>query len=304
MDYFYKYIKYKNKFLLLKEKIGTFAEGTFAEGTFGGGGGDGKISDYDYLKDKIRKLEQLFQKEKISECHGILHAKAVLIHAINAINSINTINAEEKKYILYASLLHDADDRKFFPLNTNYENVRSILEDESQETVDKVIELIDLVSSSKNGDTIPKKCKDKEWMLIPRYADRLEAIGMIGLVRTFIFTLNKGKDLYLSTTPMPKTVNEIWKIASVKRYKSYSGASESMLDHFYDKLLRLGKFPITNKYLNNESKKRIKPLLDFLSYINNMSDNNLSVNNFKEEIKKYIKKKAPELYKEYNLVSI
>ena len=77
-----------------------------------------------------------------------------------------------------------------------------------------------------------------------------------------------------------------------------------MLDHFYDKLLRLGKFPITNKYLNNESKKRIKPLLDFLSYINNMSDNNLSVNNFKEEIKKYIKKKAPELYKEYNLVSI
>lgn len=302
MDYFYKYIKYKNKFLLLKEEIGTFTEGTFARGTFGGGGSDGKISDYDYLKDKIRKLEQLLQKENISECHGILHAKAVLInsiHAINAINAINTINAEETKYILYASLLHDADDRKFFPLNTNYENVRSILEDESQETVDKVIELIELVSSSKNGDTIPKKCKDKEWMLIPRYADRLEAIGMIGLVRTFIFTLKKGKDLYLPTTPMPKTVNEIWKIASVKRYKSYSGASESMLDHFYDKLLRLGKFPITNKYLNNESKKRIKPLLDFLLYINNMS-----VNNFKEEIKKYIKKKAPALYKEYNLVTI
>jgi len=300
MDYFYKYIKYKNKFLLLKRKIDTedtFTEGTFAEGTFGGGGG--KISDYDYLKDKIRKLEQLLQKENISECHGILHAKAVLIHAINAINATNAINAEEKKYILYASLLHDADDRKFFPLNTNYENVRSILEDESQETVDKVIELIELVSSSKNGDTIPKKCKDKEWMLIPRYADRLEAIGMIGLVRTFIFTLKKGKDLYLPTTPMPKTVNEIWKIASVKRYKSYSGASESMLDHFYDKLLRLGKFPITNKYLNNESKKRIKPLLDFLLYINNMS-----VNNFKEEIKKYIKKKAPALYKEYNLAYI
>jgi uncharacterized protein len=300
MDYFYKYIKYKNKFLLLKEEIGTFTEGTCARGTCGGGGG--KISDYDYLKDKIRKLEQLLQKENISECHGILHAKAVLInsiHAINAINAINTINAEETKYILYASLLHDADDRKFFPLNTNYENVRSILEDESQETVNKVIELIELVSSSKNGDTIPKKCKDKEWMLIPRYADRLEAIGMIGLVRTFIFTLKKGKDLYLPTTPMPKTVNEIWKIASVKRYKSYSGASESMLDHFYDKLLRLGKFPITNKYLNNESKKRIKPLLDFLLYINNMS-----VNNLKEEIKKYIKKKAPVLYKEYNLADI
>jgi len=97
MDYFYKYIKYKNKFLLLKEEIGTFTEGTF-------GGGGGKISDYNYLKDKIRKLEQLFKKEKISECHGILHAKAVLINSIHAINAINAINAIKKH--TYKSMSH------------------------------------------------------------------------------------------------------------------------------------------------------------------------------------------------------
>ena len=37
-----------------------------------------------------------------------------------------------------------------------------------------------LVSASKNGDNIPKAISNKLWMLIPRYSDRLEAIGIIG----------------------------------------------------------------------------------------------------------------------------
>jgi uncharacterized protein len=289
MSYYDKYIKYKNKYINLKSENYNLLLG------------GRKNSNYKYLDDKIEKLDKILQNNNISKCHGIEHAKAVLKHTINAITEIEnkSLTANDIKCILYAALLHDADDRKFFPLNTNYENIRSILEDESTEIIDKVIEMIELVSSSINGDTIPKKCKNKEWMLIPRYADRLEAIGMIGLVRTFIFTLKKGRELYLSTTPMPSTISEIWKVASIKRYKNYSGASESMLDHFYDKLLRLGKFPITNKYLNNESKKRIKPLLDFLLYINNSSHSNL-----KEEIKKYIRKNAHNLYKEYELDTI
>jgi uncharacterized protein len=297
MSFYNKYIKYKNKYINLKQTLQLNIH-INSNLLYGGK----KISDYKYLDDKIKKLEKIFQVNNISTCHGIEHAKAVLKHAINALESLtNTLSESDIKCILYASLLHDADDKKFFPLNTNYQNVRSILEHEPNDVIDNVIEMIELVSSSINGDKIPKKCKDKEWMLIPRYADRLEAIGMVGLVRTFIFTLKKGRELYLSTTPMPKIISEIWKVASIKRYKNYSGASVSMLDHFYDKLLRLGKFPITNKYLNNESKKRIKPLLDFLLFFNKSLGNNLSINNPKEEIKKYIKKKAPDLYKEYEI---
>ena len=292
MSFYNKYIKYKNKYINLKQTL-QFNIHINSSLLYGGK----KISDYKYLDDKIKKLEKILQVNNISTCHSIEHAKSVLKHAINALESLTESLSENNiKCILYASLLHDADDKKFFPLNTNYENVRNILESEPKEIVDNVIEIIELVSSSINGDKIPKKCKDKEWMLIPRYADRLEAIGMVGLVRTFIFTLKKGRELYLPTTPMPKMISEIWKVASIKRYKNYSGASASMLDHFYDKLLRLGKFPITNKYLNNESKKRIKPLLDFLLFFNNSQ-----INNPKEEIKKYIKKKAPDLYKEYEI---
>jgi uncharacterized protein len=296
MSFYNKYIKYKNKYINLKQTL-QFNIHINSNLLYGGK----KISDYKYLDDKIKKLDKILQVNNISTCHSIEHAKSVLKHAINALESLTeslteSLSENNIKCILYASLLHDADDKKFFPLNTNYENVRNILENEPKDIVDNVIEMIELVSSSINGDKIPKKCKDKEWMLIPRYADRLEAIGMVGLVRTFIFTLKKGRELYLPTTPMPKMISEIWKVASIKRYKNYSGASASMLDHFYDKLLRLGKFPITNNYLNNESKKRIKPLLDFLLFFNNSQ-----INNPKEEIKKYIKKKAPDLYKEYEI---
>ena len=35
------------------------------------------------------------------------------------------------------------------------------------------------------------------------------------------------------------------------------------MDHFYDKLLRLGTYPISNRYFDSETRDRIKPLVDF-----------------------------------------
>jgi hypothetical protein len=37
-----------------------------------------------------------------------------------------------------------------------------------------------------------------------------------------------------------------------------------ILDHFYDKLLRLAVYPIRNSYFDAECKKRIQPLIDFV----------------------------------------
>ena len=57
-----------------------------------------------------------------------------------------------------ASLLHDADDRKYFPLNKNYENAYEILLNckLEKDRIKKIIEMIDVVSYSKNGDSIAK----------------------------------------------------------------------------------------------------------------------------------------------------
>lgn len=37
-----------------------------------------------------------------------------------------------------------------------------------------------------------------------------------------------------------------------------------MIDHYYDKLLRASKFPIRNKYFDEETEIRRKPLIDFI----------------------------------------
>lgn len=167
---------------------------------------------------------------------------------------------------MLASLLHDADDQKFFPENKDYNNARLILNDMSAEFVDKVIKLISWVSASKNGDDIPNSAVNNDWMLIPRYADRLEAIGMIGIERCYIYTVKKGRPICTESTPMPQTEKEIWDCATKERFNSYTNGkeSDSMVDHFYDKLLHITKFPIRNSFFDKECEKRRKPLIDFL----------------------------------------
>jgi len=213
----------------------------------------------------VERLNNIFIKNNISICHGITHAKKVLENAINALDTSSyNINNIEKEYVLLASLLHDADDRKFFPSHLQNENLRNVLYDKSDEYVDFVIYLVNMVSCSKNGDTILESVIGKEWQLIPRYADRLEAIGIIGIERCFIYNKKINMKLFTENTPRPKTEEEIWKIASIERYSKYNGKSDSMIDHYYDKLLRSTYFPIRNEYFDNECNIRRKQLIHFI----------------------------------------
>ena len=214
-------------------------------------------------------LNKLLTDNKVSECHGLNHAIQVMNNAFHALQSKEyNLTDDEKESVLLAALLHDADDRKFFPNNHNYENLRSILEDKSDEFIIQVINMVNLVSSSKNGDSIPDSIKDKEWQLIPRYADRLEAIGVIGIERCYMYGKIKIPiaPLYLDTTERGFTESELWEIATIERYNSYTGDSISMIDHYYDKLLRSSIFPIQNPYFDIECNKRRKLIIKFLLY--------------------------------------
>ena len=62
-----------------------------------------------------------------------------------------------------------------------------------------------------------------------------------------------------------------------------------MIDHFYDKLLRLGVYPIKNEYFESETKKRQQPLIDTILYFGNSSDD-LTEDELKNYIEKYIEK--------------
>jgi uncharacterized protein len=213
-------------------------------------------------------LKKLLYKNNVCESHGIDHAIKVMNHATKALESFDyNLTQEETKCVLLAALLHDADDSKFFPKNTQNENVRLLLSNEQNvDSINLIIEMVNLVSSSKNADIIPPNIIDKEWMLIPRYSDRLEAIGIIGIKRCYQYNKTSNRLLFVDTTPRVKTIEELWMVASIERYNNYCGKSVSMIDHYYDKLLRLCFFPIKNEYLINMSKIRIRPVIDFILY--------------------------------------
>jgi uncharacterized protein len=220
----------------------------------------------------IYKLNIILSTHNVCSSHGITHAIAVMNHAENALNQAENklnqttfkIDEKIKRCVKLAALLHDADDRKFFPNNQNYENLKEILDDLPSDEIDLIIKMISLVSSSKNGDRIPEDAINNEWLLYPRYADRLEAIGIIGIERCFQYALTSKNPLYISTTPYVTTEEELWNVANIERYNQYNGFSDSMIDHYYDKLLRASIFPIRNKYFDKETEIRRKPLIDFI----------------------------------------
>ena len=216
-------------------------------------------------KKYIVNLDTLLTENKVCESHGIGHAINVFRHALYAISKIMSLSDNQKMCIVFAALLHDVDDRKFFPNHKNYENLRTILDDVDCDTVDLVVKMVHLVSSSKNGDNIPDEIKGNEWMLIPRYADRLEAVGIIGIKRCWQYTKTINNPLFTSNTPRAIDENDLWEnIATEERYTKYNGVSASMVDHFYDKLLRLTIFPIRNTYFDNICAKRRKSLVEFV----------------------------------------
>ncbi len=105
-----------------------------------------------------------------------------------------------------ASLLHDVDDHKLFSTENNM-NARVFLYSQKVEDdmVEFICEVINGVSFSKNKGKKPESIEGK----IVQDADRLDAIGAIGIARTFAFGGKNGRSL------------------------------ESSLQHFNDKLLLL-----------------------------------------------------------------
>ena len=72
----------------------------------------------------IDKLRIILETNNVCSSHGIDHAINVMKNAEKAIEQTELIiDNKSKECILLAALLHDADDKKFFPNNNNFENI-------------------------------------------------------------------------------------------------------------------------------------------------------------------------------------
>ena len=112
----------------------------------------------------------------------------------------------DKTVVALAALLHDADDYKLFQTENNA-NARRFMAGQgvSAETAERVCAAVNAVSFSRNGARRPDTPEGR----IVQDADRLDAMGAVGVARTFAYGGEHAR-------PMDESVR-----------------------HFYDKLLRL-----------------------------------------------------------------
>ena len=222
----------------------------------------------------VSALQKLLDSNDIDNGHGIDHVTKVLCHANNAIAVSKTVkNPMHLDAIRYAALLHDADDRKFFPDSVDCQNARMILEqilpgESSMHNL--VIKIISLVSCSSNGNSFDNIEECDEWMYIVRICDRLEAIGPIGVARAYAYGIHTNSPLFLETTPRATTMEELNDIATPERFMRYLDKKQSLsiIDHFYDKLLHIGTNEalgiVDNSYLSREAQERHQYMVDYV----------------------------------------
>jgi len=219
---------------------------------------------------------------EVDVSHGEYHALRVLHHATQAVASagddaVVAWGTDVALAVLLAALLHDVDDRKYFPTSgadaAPYPNARRLLasiDGVSVPTADAAIAMIALVSCSANGNTVPADiaAAGTYHLLIPRWADRLEAVGVIGVVRCYQYTLAAGQPLCSDTSPRATSAADVWALATPARFEDYQrggGHSADMIAHYYDKLLHIARPPrdiVRNAYLEAAADAGAAPLVE------------------------------------------
>ena len=125
-----------------------------------------------------------------------------------------------------ASLLHDVDDRKLFGDN-GYANARRFMDSESIDPViqDVVCHIISQISFKGEDTVIPDTLEGR----IVQDADRMDAIGAIGIARTFAYGGSRGRQMHVPGEMHREGMSEV-------EYFANQGTS---INHFHEKLLKL-----------------------------------------------------------------
>lgn len=139
------------------------------------------------ISDAIGYVKELFAGN--SDGHGADHTMRVY-H--NAQMILAEYTEADSFVVLLSALLHDADDHKLFNTENNM-NARTFMERNGipSETIEQVCRAINSVSFSHNRGKSPETPEGK----IVQDADRLDAIGAIGIARTFAYGGKVGRPL-------------------------------------------------------------------------------------------------------------
>ncbi|TDN87332.1 uncharacterized protein DET49_11222 [Salegentibacter sp. 24] len=204
-------------------------------------------------KIQILKSTEVFVKESLKNAeggHDWFHIKRVYKNA----KLISQHEKADNFIVEIGALLHDIADSKFHNGNetlgpkvaSNFLHKLKV----SPEVINQVVKIIENVSFK--GGNITQKFNSIELQII-QDADRLDAMGAIGIARTFNYGGYKGRSLY--NPDIAPNLN-----MSKEQYKT---SDSPTINHFYEKLLLL-KNQMNTKTGHEIAKKRHEFMLLYL----------------------------------------
>lgn len=153
-----------------------------------------------------------------------------------------------------AALLHDLGDHKFHGGDTTVapRMTREWLASLHAESdlIEQVAEIVGTLSFK--GAGVPTPMTTLEGQIV-QDADRLDAIGAIGVARAFAYGGHKGRELYDPTVPPQLHAS----------FAAYSGSAAPTINHFYEKLLLL-KERMNTDYARRLAEQRHRYMQGFL----------------------------------------
>ncbi len=164
-------------------------------------------------------------------------------HTMRVYQTATKIAMEEKadlQIVQLAALLHDVDDRKLSP-ETCENKDRAVAYMRSQglpeDMIVRVKDIIGEVSFVGTDSVVPKTLEGK----CVQDADRLDALGAMGIARAFAYGGNHNRVMYDPEIPPALNMGK----------EEYQNHVSTTVNHFYEKLFLL------KDMMNTESAKRI-----------------------------------------------
>ncbi|KOP80462.1 phosphohydrolase [Lysinibacillus sp. FJAT-14745] len=197
------------------------------------------------LMDEVREIYEQFDAS-----HDFQHIERVYQNALAILQTESEADAEVVKI---AVLLHDVSDKKYTD-SKEQENKLIAKLSLSEEKKQHIRDCIAQVSFNGGNELEATSLEAK----IVRDADRLDAIGAIGIARTFAYGGAKGRKLYDKEENARTDMTE----------EEYRRKNTSSVTHFYEKLLLLKELMITDKG-KQMAEERHQFMVQFLEQLQN-----------------------------------
>ena len=196
----------------------------------------------------------LFVKQQLENAeggHDWFHIERVYKNALLIAEGVDC----DLIVVKLGALLHDIADSKFHGGDETVgpKTARAFLESQnvSEDIILHVIAIIENISFK--GGNFEKKFNSKELEIV-QDADRLDAIGAIGIARTFNYGGFKNRPLYNPNIQPNMNMNK----------EEYKNSESPTLNHFYEKLLLL-KDKMNTETGKEIAQKRHNFMVSFLS---------------------------------------